>query len=174
MDIGFISAKGGQGVTVTAATLVALLRETKSTVTFITTLDGFAALGVPTNDGTYTFDNVTIYNRDLVNVEDMSLGNVVIRDGEPGRTQTILVTRPCYLALMRAVKQDLHPDGIIVINEPARALTAADVQRTINAPVIAEIAQEPAIARAVDAGLLATRIPQASRRAFADLVAVPV
>ena len=40
-----------------------------------------------------------------------------------------------------------------------RSLTAADVARPIGAPVVARVAIDPAIARAVDAGLLAARLP---------------
>jgi len=75
-------------------------------------------------------------------------------------THSLLVTRPCYLALRRAVATGLQPSGIVLIEEPGRALTARDVERSLNAPVVAELQYDPAVARAVDAGLLASRLPR--------------
>ena len=73
---------------------------------------------------------------------------------------SLLVTRPCYLALRRAVATGVQPTGIVLINEPGRALAARDVERSLNAPVVAELEYDPAVARAVDAGLLASRLPR--------------
>ena len=72
----------------------------------------------------------------------------------------LLVTRPCYLALRRAAALDFTPTGVIVVHEPGRALRAEDVAATVRAPVLAEIALDPAVARAVDAGLLTARVPR--------------
>lgn len=72
--------------------------------------------------------------------------------------RSILVVRPCYLALRRAT-QSPKPDAIVIIEEPGRALTTHDVQRLIGAPVMAKIPIDPTIARSVDSGLLATRLP---------------
>jgi hypothetical protein len=71
----------------------------------------------------------------------------------------LLVTRPCYLSLTRACRLP-RPDGIVLVEEPGRSLTVADVARAIGAPVVARVAVDPAIARAVDAGLLAARLPR--------------
>ncbi len=75
-------------------------------------------------------------------------------------THSLLVTRPCYLSLRRAVATGLHPTGIVLIDEPGRALTARDVERSLGAPVVAELQYDPAVSRAVDAGLLASRLPR--------------
>ncbi len=53
--------------------------------------------------------------------------------------------------------------------EPGRSLTAADVARALGAPVVAEVTVDPAIARAVDAGLLAARLPKAMLKALQAL-----
>ena len=74
---------------------------------------------------------------------------------EVGRTT--LVLRPCYLALRRAMQVTAHVDGIVVVSEPERALGAADVERLLGARVLASLELEPAVARAVDAGLLVQR-----------------
>ena len=74
-------------------------------------------------------------------------------------SSSLLVTRPCYLSLRRAAQLSVSPTGIVLINEAGRALGKHDVEAVIGAPVIAEIIFDAAIARAVDAGLLASRIP---------------
>lgn len=70
-----------------------------------------------------------------------------------------LVIRPCYLALRRAAALEHPPTGIILIVEDGRALGRHDVEAVVGAPVVAEIPYESSISRAVDAGLLAGRLP---------------
>ena len=74
-------------------------------------------------------------------------------------SSSLLVTRPCYLSLRRAAQLSMSPTGIVLINEAGRALGKHDVEAVIGAPVVSEIIFDAAIARAVDAGLLASRIP---------------
>jgi cellulose biosynthesis protein BcsQ len=81
-------------------------------------------------------------------------------------TISLLVLRPCYLALRRAVAAPLRPSGIVVVTERDRALRASDVEAVVGAPVRADVPWDPAVARAVDAGLLATRVPRALSRAL--------
>jgi Mrp family chromosome partitioning ATPase len=82
----------------------------------------------------------------------------------------LLVIRPCYLALRRAVASAVTPTGVIVIHEPGRALRAQDVAYAVQAPVVAELTTDPAVARAVDAGLLASRLPRTLAVALRELV----
>ena len=74
-------------------------------------------------------------------------------------THNLLVTRPCYLSLRLAAASGVQPSGIVLVGEPGRALTARDIERAVGAPVVAELHYDPAVARAVDAGLLAARLP---------------
>jgi hypothetical protein len=76
-----------------------------------------------------------------------------------GATRSVLVTRPCFLALRRALTVPLRPSEVVLLTEPGRSLTRHDVEECVGAPVVAEVAVDPAVARAVDAGLLATRLP---------------
>lgn len=76
--------------------------------------------------------------------------------------RTILVTRACYLAL-RAARSGPDPDAVVLVSEPGRALRARDVEASTGAPVGPMIAWDPAVARAVDAGLLTARVPRALR-----------
>jgi hypothetical protein len=78
--------------------------------------------------------------------------------------RSLLVTRACYLALRRAVALEARPSGVVLVEEPGRALRARDVEAAIDAPVVATIALDPAVARAVDAGLLAARLPRLIQR----------
>lgn len=75
-----------------------------------------------------------------------------------------LVTRPCYLSLRAAVRQVARPSGVVLVEEPGRALDAADVQSALAAPVVATLLVDPAVARAVDAGLVVSRLPAGYRR----------
>ena len=74
-------------------------------------------------------------------------------------SSSLLITRPCYLALRRAAQLNVAPTGIILVSEPGRALVKRDVESVIGAPVTAEITFHASISRAVDAGLLASRLP---------------
>jgi hypothetical protein len=85
--------------------------------------------------------------------------------------QTLLVTRPCYLALRRAVSTPDRPTGIVLVSEPGRALRAADVERAVGVPVVTQLDLDPAVARAVDAGLLAARLPRLLQRQLAPISA---
>ena len=74
-------------------------------------------------------------------------------------SSSLLITRPCYLSLRRAAQLNVAPTGVVLINEPGRALGKRDVESVIGAPVLAEITFDATISRAVDAGLLASRLP---------------
>lgn len=77
--------------------------------------------------------------------------------------RSLLVTRACYLSLRRAATLDHRPTGVVLVVEHGRALGVRDVEAAVGAPVVAEIAIDPLIARAVDAGLLAARLPHELR-----------
>ncbi len=49
---------------------------------------------------------------------------------------------------------------MVVVDEPGHALSTRHVERAVRAPVVAVIDFDPAIARAVDSGLLASRLPR--------------
>ena len=74
--------------------------------------------------------------------------------------QSLLITRPCFLAIRRAQQLSIRPTGIVLVDEPGRALTSGDVEHALGVPVVAEVHLDPAVARAVDAGLLIARLPR--------------
>ena len=79
---------------------------------------------------------------------------------------SLLVLRPCYLALRRATALASRPTGIVLVREPGRALGRREVEDVTGVRVLAEVDVEPSIARAVDAGLLASRLPRGLSRAL--------
>lgn len=79
---------------------------------------------------------------------------------------SLLVLRPCYLALRRALAAPVRPSGVILVTEPGRSLASRDIEDVLGVPVRAEVAWDPAVARSVDAGLLASRIPRALERSL--------
>ncbi len=85
-----------------------------------------------------------------------------------GADRSWLVTRACFLSLRRAARAPLQPTGVVLLVEGGRPLTAGDVEDVVGAPVVLRIDVDPAVARAVDAGLLATRVPAALDRALAQ------
>ena len=77
---------------------------------------------------------------------------------------SVLVTRACYLSLRRSSACSSYASDVVLITEPGRALGARDVEHALGIPVIAEIPWDPAVARAVDSGLLRARLPPAMAR----------
>jgi MinD superfamily P-loop ATPase len=73
---------------------------------------------------------------------------------------SLLVTRPCFISLRRAQQLGIRPTGVVLVDEPGRALTSSDVEHALGVPVVAEVRLDPAVARAVDAGLLIARLPR--------------
>lgn len=79
--------------------------------------------------------------------------------------RSLLVTRACYLSIERARRLS-RPDGIVLVHEPGRRLGAAEIATSIGAPVLARVAADPAVFRAVDSGLLAANLPRAMIRSL--------
>lgn len=75
---------------------------------------------------------------------------------------SLLVVRPCYLALRRLTSVDPATE-LVVVEEQGRALTTADVRSALGLVVRCRVPWDPAVARAVDAGLLASRLPRSVR-----------
>ena len=80
--------------------------------------------------------------------------------------ESLLVTRGCYLSLRRLLAVPLRPSGVVLVSEPGRALGRRDVEDVVGVSVVAEVAVESGVARAVDAGLLSARLPRGLERAL--------
>ena len=82
----------------------------------------------------------------------------------------LLVIRPCYVALRAAVAEPSRWDGLVVVRPPDRVLTTRDVVNVCGLPLTAEISMSADVSRAVDAGVLASRLPGALERALRPAV----
>jgi hypothetical protein len=85
---------------------------------------------------------------------------------------TVAVLRGCYLGLRRAVHSPVlaRTSGVVLVEEPGRSLSAREVSEVLDVPVLARVSARPGVARAVDAGILATRLPDPLARPAADLL----
>ena len=79
---------------------------------------------------------------------------------------SVVVVRGCYLALRRAVRLELTASatGAVFVDEGGRALGAHDVANVLGIPVLATVSLRASTARAIDAGVLPTRLPDALAR----------
>ena len=82
---------------------------------------------------------------------------------------SLLVSRSCFLALRRIARSPHQPSGIVLMYEDGRALVASDIADLGSCPIVLQIEMDVAIGRALDAGLLITRLPQRLDRALAKL-----
>jgi len=80
--------------------------------------------------------------------------------------ESLLVLRPCFLGLRRAVAAPLRPSGVVLVEEPGRSLGPADVESALGVPIVAVVPWDPAVARRVDAGLLGSGLPRNLVRAL--------
>lgn len=86
--------------------------------------------------------------------------------------RSLLVLRLCYLAIQSAVAAVAtdRADEIVVVEESGRSLTCADVVTAIGVPVAARVPVDPSISRAVDAGLITSRLPRLLARSLRPLI----
>jgi hypothetical protein len=160
MRIHFLKFAGGQGCSTFAAfTAIDFANEGKQVRIFGSDQRAILACGP---DG--------IVNPKLRVVPDdwadPIFGGVRIWDGvDPGCDvdTRVLVTKACYLHLRKVRELKVQVDAVMVLREDGRSLTDRDIERVVGAPVVATIAYQMHIARAVDAGLVAS-IPTADDR----------
>lgn len=96
---------------------------------------------------------------------DGSVGSVLAARGE----RSWLVTTACLLALNKAQRLPVRPTGVVFVSDRRRALDRTDVEEALGVPVVLDVAVDPAVARVVDAGLLATRLPRSLAAAFEQM-----
>ena len=165
-QINLIQAKGGQGTSVTACAIALHAAAEGHRVR----LDGHDRDALAAIMGVHGDGPVTpgvVLGDDTPNRLDL-----VIHDGPSEEGTSLLVIRPCYLALRRAfhLGGTAGSGGVVVVTEPGRALETRDVADITALPVVTTIPVTPAIARAVDAGIFAARLPKELRSAAADIL----
>jgi hypothetical protein len=98
---------------------------------------------------------------DCGRLDDVAVGAGAAVAAVVARAQhSLLVVRPCYVALRRASEAPAHPTGVIVVDEPGRVLSGDDVKAAAKAPIVATVPLDPKVARLVDSGLLRGRLPR--------------
>jgi hypothetical protein len=100
--------------------------------------------------------------------------DLVVHDGPADHGTRVLVIRPCYLALRQALNTGATADaaGVVLVSEPGRALGSDDVAAVTGLPVIATVPLRADVARAVDAGVLADRLPEVLGTAGRQILAI--
>jgi hypothetical protein len=86
---------------------------------------------------------------------------------------SVVVVRGCYLALRRSVHSPLleRAAGVVLVEEPGRSLGPSEVADVLDRPVLARVLVRSAVARSVDAGILAARLPEPLARSAARMLA---
>jgi len=165
-QINLIQAKGGQGTSVTACAVALRAAGEGRTVR----LDGHDRDSLAAILGT-TGDGPVIPGLILGDDNDEAC-DLVVHDGPAPGGVSLLVTRPCYLALRRALHIGLCPGalGVVAVVEAGRALGCDDIAAVLGLPVIATVPLRAEIARAVDAGVLTARLPDALATAADEIL----
>lgn len=157
--LAFAGAKGGQGTsTIAAATAVLAAAHAPTTLVSPATTDAAALLGLPhPSDGTPIRVTQTLW----LSSEAVEGTVVTVVDGpplDPADARYLVLRGPCYLALAATLRHDHPSDGIVLLREAGRSLTARDVTEVTGIPVVAEVPVTERVARTIDAGLLLARL----------------
>lgn len=89
---------------------------------------------------------------------------------DPLADRRLMIMRPCYVALRHVVTAVNRWDGLILVRPPDRVLTTRDVVSVCDMPLAAEITMTPDVSRAVDAGVLRSRLPTTFVRSLMPIV----
>ncbi len=160
-------ARGGHGTTTVAAALALFAARHQPTVLVSSGPSTAAFLGLPPSDG-----HVAPVSQNLVLVADPAEAietgpQIVVIDAQTavGDDETdaqaeryVVLRGPCYVALASLVASAARPDGIILVAEPKRSLTARDVTDVLDVPVVVTVDMSPDVPRTIDAGLLVARV----------------
>jgi MinD-like ATPase involved in chromosome partitioning or flagellar assembly len=84
--------------------------------------------------------------------------------------RNVFVTRPCYVAVRRAIHLPRRPTEVLFMAESGRALSAHNIEVVLGVPVTATVPVDIETARIIDAGILGSRMPQKMSRVLAALV----
>lgn len=170
-----VGARRGHGATTVALALASHAAATGRQVTLVVDDldDACAVCGVPTPGEAgpvlvATRLTLAPLGSTVDSEADLVVEDIGLVDGDLGPGITVLVVRgPDYLSLRTALTHPIGAHGVVVIREPWRALGPVDVSSVLGIPVIAEVPHSDQVARATDAGLLASRA--ASMRPFKPL-----
>lgn len=169
MRISFESPKGGQGLTSTMCGIAAAYAENGDLVSIQESPDVFAILGWPEQSEPYNWIEI-VPSLEVFRWEANPDSDIVVGENLENPDKRILVIHPCYLALRRAMRNDLSVyDGVITFTQEGRALTSRDLRDILDKPIIANIPWIPEIARSIDAGVFARRIAKSYIKASMEV-----
>lgn len=158
----FVSAKGGQGVSTTAAMMAILSAEKGHKTLLVGTDDTPEIMGFARpEEGTKLnlIENLDV-ELDLVRAPERGRDyDLIVTDGMVSglsADRVSLITQPCYVALTRGLKFEGRFDDVVLVEQNFRALGKSDTESVLGT-VVATIMHEPDVARAVDAGTLTMR-----------------
>ena len=162
-------ARGGQGTTTVAAALALHAAGVGDAVLKAPAEQGAAAvLGHPAMDrgeSVAVAGHLTLATPPATVTADTVVIDGGLHDGagewlsEEQGERYVVLRGPCYVALATLLGSTARrPDGIILVAEEGRSLTARDVAEVTGLPVVATVDATPRVARTIDAGLLPSRI----------------
>ena len=136
-------------------------------------VEALTALEVEVGGGLSLLPRGSVSSSDRLGVAAAVLGaghrSVVIDAGVTARPTwappdavDVVVLRACYLGVRRAGRLAAGT-RLVLLEEPGRALRVADVEAALGVEVWRRVVVAPAVARAVDAGLLSVRLPRSLR-----------
>lgn len=136
---------------------------------------------VAPGDGSLPVDESWMAPLALALDELTSRANVVIDAGQLDTSthldsladRRLMVMRPCYVGLRHVVSAVNHWDGLVLVRPPDRVLTTRDVASVCEMPLAAEIDMTPDVSRAVDAGVLRSRLPHTLVKALLPIIDQP-
>lgn len=117
-------------------------------------------------------EEVTSGHQVFIDCGSRPIPEAVLQRTAPECCRILMVLRPCYLALRRAMSETVDAHGIILVTGGGRVLTRKDVEAVLGLPVVAEVPLDPDIARRVDSGLFHSHLPKALVANLASLVSV--
>jgi hypothetical protein len=171
--ITFTGARGGHGTTTVAA--VVALQAARTAPTVLVSPDTAAACALlGASGGRDDGHAIEVAPNLLLAAERPDAGHdsiVVVDEGTltskppaaPTATEEhyLVLRGPCYVALATTLAADIDGiEGIVLVSERDRSLRPADVTDVLGIPVVASVTLSPQVARAIDAGLLASRFPR--------------
>lgn len=159
--ITFIGARGGHGTTTVACALAVMSAAHGPTTLVAADTDSAAAvLGVPRPVETpaHVVGALSL-DRLCANGGTTVVDGGTFADGSPPELgiRIAVLRGPCYLALTTLVAHVGGFEGVVVVEEPDRSLTARDITDVLDVPVLATVRVSPTVARAIDAGALVAR-----------------
>ena len=191
VTVTLAGVRGGQGTSTTAAVLALLAGRRCARVELVAhDLDTMAALiGIPApadpKRGVAVTEQLTLRSgpSGSAQVVIIDAGRLDGLATHPGGLLVAVLRGPCYLSLRAAVTGPAPTaDGVVVVREAGRSLTARDVEDVTGISTLVETAASAVVARCIDAGILAARVHRLTdlapldhwlRKTLADLPPTP-